>query len=157
MRVKLQGGPAFEHLNKSLLIYEIRLRQTQEIIEELLKPLQLCELATLNSNFRKGSLRPSVSVSPFNSSRVKHAETGRRVLAFLPSTTVSTPHQKFMASKYPAMHLSLASLQKNRLTVHGVDISGLFILFRVLFITFSILFLVCSFVDDNLTKVWNIN
>uniref|UniRef100_A0A1J3FC03 KH domain-containing protein n=3 Tax=Noccaea caerulescens TaxID=107243 RepID=A0A1J3FC03_NOCCA len=95
---KLRGRPGYEHLNEQLhilieadlpaSIVEIRLRQAQEIIEELLKPVdesqdfikrqQLRELALLNSNnLREESPGPSGggSVSPFNSSG-KRPKTG---------------------------------------------------------------------------------
>ncbi|KAI3867934.1 hypothetical protein MKW92_044957 [Papaver armeniacum] len=89
---KLRGRPGYEHLNDPLHILveaelpvniiDTRLRQAQEIIEELLKPVdesqdlykrqQLRELALLNSNFREESPRPpSGSVSPFGSSGMK--------------------------------------------------------------------------------------
>ncbi|WRX21110.1 K Homology domain [Theobroma cacao] len=94
---KLRGRPGYEHLNDPLHILieadlpanivDIRLRQAQEIIEELLKPVdesqdfikrqQLRELAMLNSNFREESPGPSGSVSPFNSSGMKRPKTGR--------------------------------------------------------------------------------
>ncbi|KAF7845192.1 KH domain-containing protein [Senna tora] len=95
---KLRGRPGYEHLNEPLHILieadlpanvvDLRLRQAQEIIEELLKPVdesqdfikrqQLRELAMLNSNFREESPGPSGgSVSPFNSSGMKRAKTGR--------------------------------------------------------------------------------
>ncbi|CAL5187341.1 unnamed protein product [Lathyrus oleraceus] len=97
---KLKGRPGYEHLNEPLHILieadlpanivDMRLRQAQEIIEELLKPVdesedfikrqQLRELALLNSNSREESPGPSGSVSPFNSSGtsgMKRAKTGR--------------------------------------------------------------------------------
>ncbi|KAH6760273.1 RNA-binding KH domain-containing protein [Perilla frutescens var. hirtella] len=94
---KLRGRPGYEHLNEPLHILieadlpanvvDIRLRQAQEIIEELLKPVdesqdfikrqQLRELAMLNSNFREESPGPSGSVSPFNTGGMKRAKTGR--------------------------------------------------------------------------------
>ncbi|CAJ2665148.1 unnamed protein product [Trifolium pratense] len=94
---KLRGRPGYEHLNEPLHILieadlpanivDMRLRQAQEIIEELLKPVdesedfikrqQLRELALLNSNLREESPGPSGSVSPFNSSGMKRAKTGR--------------------------------------------------------------------------------
>ncbi|KAL3531586.1 hypothetical protein ACH5RR_005107 [Cinchona calisaya] len=94
---KLRGRPGYEHLNEPLHILieadlpanvvDIRLRQAQEIIEELLKPVdesqdyikrqQLRELAMLNSNFREDSPGPSGSVSPFNTSGMKRPKTGR--------------------------------------------------------------------------------
>ncbi|XP_057521059.1 KH domain-containing protein At3g08620 [Amaranthus tricolor] len=94
---KLRGRPGYEHLNEPLHILieadmapnivEIKLRQAQEILEELLKPVdesqdiykrqQLRELALLNSNFREDSPGPSGSVSPFNTSGMKRAKTGR--------------------------------------------------------------------------------
>lgn len=94
---KLRGRPGYEHLNEQLHILieadlpanvvDIRLRQAQEIIEELLKPVdesqdfikrqQLRELALLNSNLREDSPGPSGSVSPFNTSGMKRAKTGR--------------------------------------------------------------------------------
>ncbi|KAG6432501.1 hypothetical protein SASPL_104078 [Salvia splendens] len=93
---KLCGRPGYEHLNEPLHILieadlpanvvDMRLRQAQDIIEELLKPVdesqdfikrqQLRELAMLNSNFREESPGPSGSVSPFNTS-MKRAKTGR--------------------------------------------------------------------------------
>ncbi|KAI4331653.1 hypothetical protein MLD38_029818 [Melastoma candidum] len=94
---KLRGRPGYEHLNDPLHILieadlpanvvDLRLRQAQEIIEELLKPVdesqdyikrqQLRELAMLNSNLREDSPGPSGSVSPFNTSGMKRAKTGR--------------------------------------------------------------------------------
>ncbi|KAF7816256.1 KH domain-containing protein [Senna tora] len=98
----LRGRPGYEHLNDPLHILieaelpanivEIRLRQAQEIIEELLKPVvsffnskdesqdffkrqQLRELAMLNSNFREESPQLSGSVSPFTSNEIKRAKT----------------------------------------------------------------------------------
>jgi protein quaking len=68
-------------------IVDIKLRQAQEIIEELVKPVdesqdyikrqQLRELALLNSNLRENSPGPSGSVSPFNSNAMKRPKTGR--------------------------------------------------------------------------------
>ncbi|CAK8537982.1 unnamed protein product [Lathyrus sativus] len=92
----LRGRPGFEHLNEPLHILieaelpvnvvDIRLRQAQEIIEELLKPVdesqdiykrqQLRELAILNSSFREESPQLSGSVSPFTSNEmIKRAKT----------------------------------------------------------------------------------
>ncbi|GAV58596.1 hypothetical protein CFOL_v3_02129 [Cephalotus follicularis] len=91
----LKGRPGYEHLNEPLHILieaefpvnvvDIRLRQAQEIIEELLKPVdesldmykrqQLRELAMLNSNLREESPQPRGSVSPFSSSGMKRAKT----------------------------------------------------------------------------------
>ncbi|XP_038721786.1 KH domain-containing protein At2g38610 isoform X2 [Tripterygium wilfordii] len=93
---KLRGRPGYEHLNDPLHILieadlpanivDIRLRQAQEIIEELLKPVdesqdfikrqQLRELALINSNFREESPGPSSSISPFNTSGMKRPKTG---------------------------------------------------------------------------------
>ncbi|KAF5446541.1 hypothetical protein F2P56_032160 [Juglans regia] len=93
----LRGRPGYEHLNDPLHILieaelpanviGIRLRQAQEILEELLKPMdesqdfyktqQLRELAMLNSNFREESPQLSSSISPFSSSGMKRAKTGR--------------------------------------------------------------------------------
>ncbi|CAA2995862.1 KH domain-containing protein At2g38610-like isoform X1 [Olea europaea var. sylvestris] len=92
---KLRGRPGYEHLNESLHILieadlpanivDIRLRQAQEIIEELLKPVdetqdyikrqQLRELAMLNSSFREDSPGPSGSPSVFTTSGMKRAKT----------------------------------------------------------------------------------
>ncbi|MCL7025605.1 hypothetical protein MKW94_001135, partial [Papaver nudicaule] len=80
---KLCGRPGYEHLNDPLHILvkaelpaniiDTRLRQAQEIIEELLKQV----LALINSNFREKIPRPpSGSVSPFGSSGMKRAKTG---------------------------------------------------------------------------------
>jgi protein quaking len=94
---KLKGKPGYEHLNEQLHILieadlpidivDIKLRQAQEIIEELVKPVdesqdyikrqQLRELALLNSNLRENSPGPSGSVSPFNSNAMKRPKTGR--------------------------------------------------------------------------------
>ncbi|KAK4274950.1 hypothetical protein QN277_018103 [Acacia crassicarpa] len=91
----LRGRPGYEHLNDPLHILveaelpanivDIRLRQAQEIIEELLKPVdesqdfykrqQLRELAMINSNFREESPQLSGSVSPFTSNEIKRAKT----------------------------------------------------------------------------------
>ncbi|CAI9768430.1 unnamed protein product [Fraxinus pennsylvanica] len=92
---KLRGRPGYEHLNEPLHILieadlpanivDIRLRQAQEIIEELLKPVdetqdyikrqQLRELAMLNSSFREDSPGPSGSPSVFTTSGMKRAKT----------------------------------------------------------------------------------
>ncbi|XP_078435313.1 RNA-binding KH domain-containing protein [Wolffia australiana] len=94
---KLRGKPGYEHLNDPLHvlveaelpanIIDTRLRQAQEILEELLKPVdesqdfykkqQLRELAMLNSSLREDSPHLSGSVSPFGSSGMKRAKTGR--------------------------------------------------------------------------------
>ncbi|WVY91627.1 hypothetical protein V8G54_037141 [Vigna mungo] len=91
----LRGRPGYEHLNEPLHILieaelpvnivDIRLRQAQEIIEELLKPMdesqdlykrqQLRELAMLNSNFREESPQLSGSPSTFTSNEMKRAKT----------------------------------------------------------------------------------
>ncbi|XP_027187698.1 KH domain-containing protein At3g08620-like isoform X2 [Cicer arietinum] len=93
----LRGRPGFEHLNEPLHILieaelpvnvvDLRLRQAQEIIEELLKPVdesqdiykrqQLRELAMLNSSFREESPQLSGSLSPFTSNHeiIKRAKT----------------------------------------------------------------------------------
>ncbi|KAK9070800.1 hypothetical protein SSX86_011202 [Deinandra increscens subsp. villosa] len=92
----LKGRPGYEHLNEPLHILieaemspniiDMRLRQAQEIIQELLKPVdesedlykrqQLRELAMLNNNFMEHSPQPRGSVSPFGSSGMKRAKTG---------------------------------------------------------------------------------
>ncbi|XP_076908324.1 KH domain-containing protein At3g08620-like [Bidens hawaiensis] len=92
----LKGRPGYEHLIEPLHILieaempagiiDLRLRQAQEIIQELLKPVdesedlykrqQLRELAMLNNNFREQSPQPRGSVSPFGSSGMKRAKTG---------------------------------------------------------------------------------
>ncbi|KAJ6790700.1 KH domain-containing protein SPIN1-like [Iris pallida] len=94
---KLRGRPGYEHLNEPLHILveaelpanvvDARLRRAQEIIEDLLKPVdesqdyykrqQLRELAMLNSTLREDSPHPSGSVSPFSNSGLKRAKTGR--------------------------------------------------------------------------------
>ncbi|XP_019424678.1 PREDICTED: KH domain-containing protein At3g08620-like isoform X3 [Lupinus angustifolius] len=93
----LRGRPGYEHLNEPLhilieaelpdTVVDLRLRQAQEIIEELLKPVdesqdfykrqQLRELAMLNSNYREDSPQPQLSgsVSPFTSNELKRAKT----------------------------------------------------------------------------------
>nr|AFK41792.1 unknown [Lotus japonicus] len=91
----LRGKPGYEHLNEPLHVLieaelpvnvvDIRLRQAQEIIENLLKPAdetqdfykrqQLRELAMLNSNFREESPQLSGSLSPFTSNEIKRAKT----------------------------------------------------------------------------------
>ncbi|GJV79400.1 KH domain-containing protein [Tanacetum coccineum] len=91
----LRGRPGYEHLNEQLhilieaelpaSIIDVRLRQAQEIIEELLKPVdesqdlykrqQLRELAMLNSNLKEDSPQPRGRVSPFNSNSIKRAKT----------------------------------------------------------------------------------
>ena len=49
----------------------------QDESQDYIKRQQLRELALLNSNFREESPGPSGSVSPFNSSGMKRAKTGR--------------------------------------------------------------------------------
>ncbi|KAK7321433.1 hypothetical protein VNO77_32079 [Canavalia gladiata] len=91
----LRGRPGYEHLNEPLHVLieaelplnvvDMRLRQAQEIIEELLKPVdesqdfykrqQLRELAMLNFNFREDSPQLSGSLSPFTSNEIKRAKT----------------------------------------------------------------------------------
>lgn len=91
----LRGRPGYEHLNDALHILieaelpaniiDAKLMQAQEIIEELLKPVdesqdlykrqQLRELAMLNSNFREESPQLSGSVSPFTSNEIKRPKT----------------------------------------------------------------------------------
>ncbi|CAL0317735.1 unnamed protein product [Lupinus luteus] len=91
----LRGRPGYEHLNDPLHILieaelpanvvDIRMRQAQEIIEELLKPVdesqdfykrqQLRELAMLNSNFREEGPQLSGNVSPFTSNEIKQVKT----------------------------------------------------------------------------------
>ena len=91
----LRGRPGYEHLNDPLHIIieaelptsvaDVRLMQAQEIIQELLKPVdesqdlykrqQLRELAMLNSNFREESPQLSGSVSPFTSNEIKRVKT----------------------------------------------------------------------------------
>ncbi|RHN67952.1 putative KH domain containing protein, SPIN1 [Medicago truncatula] len=91
----LRGRPGYEHLSDELHILieaelpanivDVRLRHAQEIIEELLKPVdesqdlykrqQLRELAMLNSNFREESPQLSGSVSPFTSNEIKRPKT----------------------------------------------------------------------------------
>jgi len=93
---KLRGKPGYEHLSDPLhilieaefpaSIIDARLRHAQEIIEELLKPVdesqdfykrqQLRELAMLNSTLREDSPHPG-SVSPFSNGGMKRAKTGQ--------------------------------------------------------------------------------
>ncbi|GFY81695.1 alphavirus core family protein [Actinidia rufa] len=100
---KLRGRPGYERLNEPhhLLIeadlpaniVDIRLRQAQEIVEGLLKPVdelqdyikrqQLRELVMLNnSNFREERSGPSSSISPFNTNGMKCAKTGHPQFPF---------------------------------------------------------------------------
>uniref|UniRef100_A0A6N2LV20 K Homology domain-containing protein n=1 Tax=Salix viminalis TaxID=40686 RepID=A0A6N2LV20_SALVM len=68
-------------------VIDTRLRQAQEIIEELLKPVDECqdmykrqqlrELALLNLSYREDSPGGSGSVSPFTSSGMKRVKTGQ--------------------------------------------------------------------------------
>ncbi|KAB5530254.1 hypothetical protein DKX38_020335 [Salix brachista] len=93
----LRGRPGYEHLSEQLHILieaelpasviDTRLRQAQEIIEELLKPVDECqdmykrqqlrELALLNLSYREDSPGGSGSVSPFTSSGMKRVKTGQ--------------------------------------------------------------------------------
>ncbi|PNT08596.1 hypothetical protein POPTR_013G159800v4 [Populus trichocarpa] len=93
----LRGRPGYEHLSEQLHILieaelhanviDARLRQAQEIIEELLKPVDECqdmykrqqlrELAMLNLSYREDSPGGSGSVSPFTSSGMKRVKTGQ--------------------------------------------------------------------------------
>ena len=55
----------------------------QDESQDYIKRQQLRELAMLNSNFREESPGPSGSVSPFNSSGMKRAKTGRWKLSLI--------------------------------------------------------------------------
>lgn len=94
---KLRDKPGYEHLNEPLHvlveaefpadIINARLNQAVAILEDLLKPVdesmdyykkqQLRELAILNGTLREESPRMSPSASPFNSTGMKRAKTGR--------------------------------------------------------------------------------
>ncbi|KAL5203433.1 hypothetical protein ABZP36_014385 [Zizania latifolia] len=96
---KLRDKPGYEHLNDPLHvlveaeflgdIVDARLNQAVAILEDLLRPVdesmdyykkqQLRELAILNGTLREESPSPhlSPSVSPFNSTGMKRAKTGR--------------------------------------------------------------------------------
>ncbi|CAL4900839.1 unnamed protein product [Urochloa decumbens] len=96
---KLRDKPGYEHLNDPLHvlveaefppdIVDARLNQAVAILEDLLKPVdesmdyykkqQLRELAILNGTLREESPSShlSPSVSPFNSTGMKRAKTGR--------------------------------------------------------------------------------
>ncbi|XP_062231399.1 KH domain-containing protein At1g09660/At1g09670-like isoform X2 [Phragmites australis] len=96
---KFRDKPGYEHLNDPLHvlveaefpadIVDSRLNQAVAILEDLLKPVdesmdyykkqQLRELAILNGTLREESPGPhlSPSVSPFNSTGMKRAKTGR--------------------------------------------------------------------------------
>ncbi|XP_024975297.1 KH domain-containing protein SPIN1-like isoform X3 [Cynara cardunculus var. scolymus] len=92
---RLRGRPGNEHLNEPLhivieaespaSIVDAQLRQAQEVIEELLKPVessrdsykrqQLRELAILNALFREDSSQPSSSSGSRRSNTMKRATT----------------------------------------------------------------------------------
>ncbi|XP_072999959.1 KH domain-containing protein At1g09660/At1g09670 isoform X1 [Typha latifolia] len=94
---KLRDKSGYEHLNDPLHvlveaefpadIIDARLNQAVEILEDLLKPMdesmdyykkqQLRELAILNGTLREESPGLSPSVSPFNTTGMKRAKTGR--------------------------------------------------------------------------------
>ncbi|XP_058097665.1 KH domain-containing protein At1g09660/At1g09670 [Magnolia sinica] len=94
---KLRDKPGYEHLNEPLHVLveaefpadviDSRLNQAMAILEDLLKPVdesldyykkqQLRELAMLNGTLREESPHMSPSVSPFNSTGMKRAKTGR--------------------------------------------------------------------------------
>lgn len=61
----------------SLSFFKNRNFIMQDESQDYIKRQQLRELAMLNSNFREDSPGPSGSVSPFNSSGMKRAKTGR--------------------------------------------------------------------------------
>ncbi|CAI9288224.1 unnamed protein product [Lactuca saligna] len=95
---RLRGRPGHGHLNEPLHILieaespanvvDVTLRQAQEIIQELLKPVtysvdvykrqQLRELATLNSLFGEETSRPSSSTSPCGRGAMKRTTTTRK-------------------------------------------------------------------------------
>ncbi|XP_039006437.1 KH domain-containing protein At1g09660/At1g09670-like [Hibiscus syriacus] len=94
---KLKDKPGYEHLNEPLHVLleaefpedaiNSRLDYAIGILENLLKPVdeslddykkqQLRELALLNGTLREESPRMSPSMSPFNSTGMKRAKTGR--------------------------------------------------------------------------------
>lgn len=91
---KLRDKPGYEHLNEPLHVLieaeqpvnviDFQLKRAQEIIEELLKPVdethdyfkkqQLRELAMLNGTLREDSPSWSGSLSPFSNSGMKRAK-----------------------------------------------------------------------------------
>ncbi|KAK3037709.1 hypothetical protein RJ639_031080 [Escallonia herrerae] len=94
---KLKDKPGYEHLNEPLHllveaeftedIIDSRLDHAVALLENLLKPVdesmdlykkqQLRELAMLNGTLREESPSMSPSMSPFNSTAMKRAKTGR--------------------------------------------------------------------------------
>ncbi|XP_074570160.1 KH domain-containing protein At1g09660/At1g09670-like [Curcuma longa] len=94
---KLRDKPGYEHLNEPLHVLveaeftadviDSRLDQAVTILDDLLKPVdesvdyykkqQLRELAILNGTLREESPQLSPSLSPFNSTGMKRAKTGR--------------------------------------------------------------------------------
>lgn len=94
---KLRDKTGYEHLNEPLHVLveaefpadmiDSRLSQAVGILEDLLKPVdeskdyykkqQLRELAILNGTLREENPKLSPSVSPFNSTGMKRAKTGR--------------------------------------------------------------------------------
>ncbi|XP_011628619.1 KH domain-containing protein At1g09660/At1g09670 isoform X2 [Amborella trichopoda] len=94
---KLRDKPGYEHLNEQLHvlveaelpanIIDARMNEAVGILEDLLKPVdesldyykkqQLRELALLNGTLREESPRMSPSLSPFNTTGMKRAKTGR--------------------------------------------------------------------------------
>lgn len=92
---KLRDKPGYEHLNEPLHVLieaeqpanviDIQLKHAQEIIEDLLRPVdethdyfkkeQLRELAMLNGTLREDTPYWSGSVSPFSNSGMKRAKT----------------------------------------------------------------------------------
>ncbi|KAF5208049.1 Kh domain-containing protein [Thalictrum thalictroides] len=77
----LRGKPGYKHLNEPLHILveaelpveiiDARLLQAREILEDLLRPVQLRELAMINGTLRDEGSHMSGSVSPFHNSLAK--------------------------------------------------------------------------------------
>lgn len=63
--------------NHPIIFFLFFLFYLQDESEDYIKRQQLRELAMLNSNFKEESPGPSGSVSPFNTSGMKRAKTGR--------------------------------------------------------------------------------
>lgn len=105
----------------------------QDESQDYIKRQQLRELAMLNSNFREDSPGPSGSVSPFNSSGMKRAKTGRWEFISITLWNGFHPAPEFQASVYRLIPLSSAQLPKIRLTVLAGEISGGFSYILVFF------------------------
>ena len=108
---------------------------TQDESQDYIKRQQLRELAMLNSNFREESPGPSGSVSPFNTSGMKRAKTGRWKHMFIVAFVWFISGQETYGWESPSIHQNSAQLEEIRLTVFVGELYAWWVFFYFVFLT----------------------